>query len=174
MECGRALKNGAVVCKNHGGNLPKAQSAAQLRVANAQATKEALDRLKADKDRSHDTVTEMDRLAAEAIVFKDVCRDRLDTLLTNDEIRYKGNAGEQLRAEVALYERALDRCNTILSTNVRLNIHEKKIELEKAKAVLVASAFRETLNEAGLTKEASQHLMRIFSQKMLAISAEVS
>lgn len=173
-QCRITPAPGAVVCRFHGGNLAKVKNAAKLRVARDEATKEALARLKADKGKSHDTITEMDRLAAEVIVFKDVCRERLDELLALDEIRYKGQTGEQLRAEVALYERALDRCNTVLATNIKLNIHEKKAELEKQKAILVAAAFRETLAEAGLTEDASRLLMKLFSQKMLAISAEVA
>jgi uncharacterized Zn finger protein (UPF0148 family) len=171
--CRRTPKRGFVVCPTHGGQLPKVKNAAALRVASMDATREALERLKSDKSKSHDTITEMDRLAAEAIVFKDVCRDRLNVLLATEDMRYEGKTGEQLRSEVVLYERALDRCNTILSTSVRLNIHEKRVELEKQKAILVAAAFRETLSEMEFTRDVAATAMQVFSQKMRAISAEM-
>jgi uncharacterized Zn finger protein (UPF0148 family) len=173
--CGRTPAAGAVVCPSHGGNLPKVKNAARIRVARDEATKEALRRLKADKNKSHDTITEMDRLAAEAIVWKDVCRERVDKLVElGEDVRYKGQTGEQLRAEVALYERALATCNTILSNNIKLNIHEKKVELEKAKAMIVAQAIRTILNRLELTPEQARLAPMVIKEEMLAISAEVS
>ena len=59
----------------------------------------------------------------EALRWLDVCRAMLGELT---EVRYKSrSAGEQLRAEVALWERALGRCARICADLVRLGIEER-------------------------------------------------
>lgn len=164
-----------MVCDSHGGVLPKVRNAAALRVAREEATKEALARLKADKDKSYDAVTEMDRLAAEVVVWKDVCRRRLDYLEEmGADIRYEGKTGEQLRAEVTLYTQALNQCLAVLSTNVKLGIHEKRVEIEKAKAIIVATVIRTILTRLELTPAQAALAPQVIKEEMLAISAEVS
>lgn len=174
-RCRAWAVKGSMVCNHHGGMLPNVQRSAQLRLHRDAAQQEALRRLKAEGANKQDTVTEMDRLAAEVIVFKDVCRERLDQLMVlGKDIRYEGKTGEQLRAEVALYERALDRCNTVLATNIKLGIAERKAELEKAKAIMVAAVIRAILSRLELTHEQQRNAPRIIQEEMLALSAEVS
>lgn len=165
----RAIKGGRV-CFKHGGNLPRVKEAGRFRLRRDKAQQEALERLRAEKAGRVETINEMDRLAAEAIAFKDVVREHLEEL---EEIRYKGNTGEQLRAEVALYERALDRCNTILATNLKLGIAEKRAELDKQKAILVAAAIRAVLARLELSDAQQRMAPTIIKEELLAISAEV-
>lgn len=73
-----------------------------------------------------------------------------------------------------LYERALDRCNTVLSTNVKLNIHEKKAEIERQKAILVAAAIRAVRDRLDPNEEQRRLAPLVVKQEMLALSAEVS
>lgn len=163
-----------MVCTHHGGALENVRQAGQFRLARDKAQQEVLKRLRLENASRINTVTEMDRLAAEVITWKDVCRERLDFVLEHEEIRYEGKTGEQLRAEVLLYTQALDRCNTVLATNVKLNIAEKRVELEKAKAIMVAAVIRAILGRLGLTHEQQQLAPRIIQEEMLALSAEVS
>lgn len=158
------------MCFKHGGNLPRVKEAGRFRLRRDKAQQEALERLRAEKAGRVETINEMDRLAAEAIAFKDVVREHLEEL---EEIRYKGNTGEQLRAEVALYERALDRCNTILATNLKLGIAEKRAELDKQKAILVAAAIRAVLARLELSDAQQRMAPTIIKEELLAISAEV-
>jgi hypothetical protein len=171
--CKMKPEAGAVVCWLHGGRLPKVKQAAKFRLARDKAQQEALQRLKADGASRQDVVTEMDRLAAEVIVFKDVCRERLEQLLELGELRYEGKTGEQLRAEVALYERALDRCNTVLSTNVKLNIAERKQKLDEAQAMLMVGVVKTILNRLDLTPEQKRIAIKVVPEEMRAISAAV-
>lgn len=170
---GWAVK-GTRVCTHHGGGMEHVKAAGRVRLARDKAQQEALKRLREEKASKQDVITEMDRLAAEVIAFKDVVRERLDYLLEHEDIRYEGKTGEQTRAEITLYERALDRCNTVLATNVKLNIAERRVELDKAKAILVAGVIRAILARLDLTDMQQRMVPGIVQEEMLALSAEVS
>jgi hypothetical protein len=173
--CKRPPGPGAVVCKVHGGALPRVRQAAQFRLARDEAQQELIKRMKtAQREDRADAVTELDRLAAEVIVFKDIVRERLDTIMALPEgIRYEGKTGEQLRAEVALYERALDRCNTVLATNVKLGIAERKVELNKAQAQILAGVIRAILGQLELNHDQQRMAARVVPIELMAISAAV-
>lgn len=176
QRCKRKPIAGGTVCASpgHGGTLRNVRAAAQFRLSRDAAQQEALKRLKARGASKNDTITEMDRLAAEVIVFKDICRERLTTLLAlPDGIRYQGQTGEQLRAEVALYERALDRCNTVLATNVKLGIASRRAEIDAATATLMVTAIRAILNRLDLTSEQKRVAVQVVPEELRAISAAV-
>lgn len=174
LPCKARPIKGGTVCRMHGGSLPRTKAAAQLRLARDAAQQELIVRMKtAGRSERQDAVTELDRLAAEVIVFKDIVRERLDELLAG-ELRYEGKTGEQLRAEVALYERALDRCNTVLATNVKLGIAERKAALRKAEVEMLALTIRVILNRLGLTREQKILAGQVVPEELRAISAAVS
>lgn len=164
---------GGTVCKLHGGALPGVKRAAAFRLQRDKAQAEALTRLKARGAGKVETITEMDRLAAEVITFKDIVRGELDRIWALGELRYEGKTGEQLRAEVALYERALDRCNTVLATNVKLGIAEKKHELDKLQAVVLVGVIQAILKELNLSRVQQQIAAQVVPVKLREISAEV-
>lgn len=170
--CKKRPRKGFVVCDSHGGVLPKVKMAAAARLAQDEAYKEALKRLKADKHRSPDALSEMDRLLAEVLVYKDIFKERVDLLIAEGDLRYKGTTGEQLRAEVSLWERHVDRAWKILESGYKLGIHEKRVELDRQKAVIVAGAIRAILNRLELTDEQQRLAPVIIQEEMLAISAE--
>lgn len=57
---------------------------------------------------------------------------------------------------VVLMERALDRCNTVLSTIARLNIDERLAAVDEATAVMVVRALEAGLAAAGLAGTAAE------------------
>lgn len=70
----------------------------------------------------------------------------LDGLVHNLESpRYASMTGEQIRGEVQLFERAMDRCNTVLATYAKLNIDERLSRITEAQQLMVLQAL-----EAGL------------------------
>lgn len=71
-----------------------------------------------------------------------------------ESIRYRGsNGAEQLRAEVALYERAMDRAVTVLAAIARLNIEERLVQLSERQADAVIGAVNAALEAAGVAGE---------------------
>ncbi len=168
--CRARPKTGSVLCGAHGGHLPKVKRAAQFRLARDEAQQELIRRMKDDRQGRQDAVTELDRLAAEVIVFKDICRERIEQL---NQIRYEGKTGEQIRAEIILYERALDRCNTVLATNIKLGIAERKQKLDEAQALLMVGVIKTILNRLDLSREQKAIAVKVVPEELRAISAAV-
>jgi len=64
---------------------------------------------------------------------------------------YAALTGEQIRAEVQLFERAMDRANTVLSTYAKLGIDERLARISEAQAFTVLQAIESALAAAGVT-----------------------
>ena len=94
---------------------------------------------------------ELGSLVSEVILYKDYCAQQVAKL--RGEVRYEGRSGEQLRAEVALYERSLDRAGKLLVEWSKLNIDERLSRIEEAKAAMILEVVRRSLLSADLTDE---------------------
>lgn len=171
QPCKSRLGPGQIVCYHHGGNLPRVKAAATLRISRDKAQQELITRMKTAKTGRLDLIAEMELLAIEVIVFRDICRERMQKL---NEIRYEGTTGEQLRAEITLYERALDRCNTVLATNVKLGIAERRQQLEEAQALVLVGVIKSILGRLRLSPEQKAIAGEVVPEELRAISAAVS
>ena len=169
-RCTRIVGVGQKVCHKHGGNAPQTKRKTLDRrneyEARARLAKKAKEK---GIDRIEDAVEELEILMSEAKAFKDICRDRLNAI--GDEWRYKASAGEQLRAEVALYERAIDRCNKILTDYVRLGIAEKRVRIQEAQAMILVGVIQSILGQLGLTREQKAIAATVVPAELRAISA---
>ena len=94
---------------------------------------------------------ELATLVSEVLLYKDFCAQQVAKL--RGDHRYEGRSGEQLRAEVALYERSLDRAGKLLIEWSRLNIDERLSRIEEAKAAMILEVIRRTLLSAELSDE---------------------
>ena len=94
---------------------------------------------------------ELSLLVSEVILYKDFCADQVARL--HGDYRYEGRSGEQLRAEVALYERSLDRGGKLLIEWSRLDIDERLTKIEEAKAAMLLEVIRRVLLSAELSDE---------------------
>lgn len=99
-----------------------------------------------------DPIDALARLASEAGAWKDALAGRVNALLA---IRYQadGPGTEQLRAEVALYERAMDRTARLCETLAKLNLGERAQALDERVAAQFEAVLRAVLAdpELGLT-----------------------
>jgi hypothetical protein len=84
--------------------------------------------------------------------------------LKEDEWRYEDRAGgEQLRSEIAIYERSLDRGLRALQAVAKLNLAEKYIALSEKQAELMFIVMIETLTQLGVdgnSREVQQVLLQ--------------
>lgn len=85
-------------------------------------------------DPVEDPVTELKKLAGRVLEFEKIVSELCDAAQT---WRYESKSGEQLRAEIGLYERAMDRCAQILTMLAKLQLDERLVYIEEAKAALV-------------------------------------
>jgi len=146
--CVNWAMTGQLVCHAHGGRAAQNKAKGAERVAEQQARKE-LARL--DVPPVDDPLTEIARVAGQVVAWKDVLAEKVNAL---SSLRYEGiGAGEQLRAEVELWERALDRCERFLTAMARMNIEERLTRVTEKQAAMVQDALDSTLTEMGFTAE---------------------
>ncbi len=69
---------------------------------------------------------------------------------TLEQPRYEGHAREQLRAEVALFERALDRAQKFAVDVAKLNLEDRLVRLTEAQARMLAQYAEAALQVCGL------------------------
>lgn len=136
-------------CKLHLGNTPSGRKAAADKQVQQQAKAE-LARL--DVQPVADPLRELAALAGQIVAWKDVMAGKVNELTT---LRYDGGkgSGEQLRSEVALFERAMDRCQSALTAMARLNIDERLARITERQQEIVLAAVAYALTTVGLDEE---------------------
>lgn len=112
-------------------------------------------------------LAELAKLAGRARAWMEFFEDKVESL--GDEMRYEGKAGEQLRAEVALYERAMDRLGKFLADFGRLNIDERLSKIEEAKADVVLRAIEAALAHVGITGAQATDAKRVAARHLRAV-----
>ena len=135
-------------CKLHGGCVPSGRKAALEEAIQAQAASELA---KLDVTPVGNPLEELRTLAGQAVAWKDQMATKVNQL---SDVSYRSTLGqEQLRSELLLWERALDRCTTVLIAMAKLDLDTRLVRIEEAKAAMVAAVVREALAKAGATTE---------------------
>ena len=131
-------------CKLHGGSTPGGVKAA----AKAEG-RWLLGQLIPDRGPVTDPLAELRQLGALVMQWMRACESALETLST---YRYESvGGGEQLRAEVAMFERSMDRAATFLATLAKLGLDERQVAVSEAKANMLLRALEAGLAEHGIT-----------------------
>ena len=108
-------------------------------------------------------------LAGQVLAFKDAVGELVNRL---DEIRYQdAKGGEQLRSEVAMYERALDRSTQVLVAMARLKLDERLVAVSEATADMLVRAVDAGLAAAGVTGEAREPVRKAIARELRIISS---
>lgn len=147
---------GADVCRMHGGAAPQVKAKAQQRIAEAEAKRKLglLAEVLGPAEPVANPLLELSRLAGEAIRWKEILAGRVAEL---ERIRYEDfKGGEQLRAEISLFERAIDRCSTILANIVRLNIDERLATITEQQGHVIAGVINTVLEQLDLGDQAER------------------
>lgn len=160
QPCEKWAIRGGTVCYSHGGNAPRVKSAARQRLAE-KAIDDALGRLNITP--IHDPLTALSELAGEILAWKRLAADRVADLQSLAQRNYQ-TGSDEVRAEIQVFERALDRCVHVLATIARLNIDERLAKISKEQADFVKTALFGAMDDTGLPKEqqreAASHLAR--------------
>jgi muconolactone delta-isomerase len=152
-ECQQPAMQGQARCRMHGGKTPRVMAAAQRRLAEDRVRR-ALDEVGVRE--IDNPLAELKSLTAEVVAFKDLAAAHVaaleDRLASTDA---KGS--EQVRAQVELYERALDRSGKFLEMWARLGIDamlaEMQVKVTEAQAALIGKGFDAYRTAAGVTAE---------------------
>lgn len=129
-------------CKWHGGASPNGRKHAVSDQARAELARLSLPPV-------DDPLSALAAITAEVIGWKDQMAGLVNKLAS---VRYEaqgdGGGGEQLRAEVALLERAFDRCEKFLTAMARLNIDERLARVSEAQAAVFVTVLLAALQAA--------------------------
>ena len=105
------------------------------------------------------------------LAFKDAVGGLVNRL---DEIRFTDSkGGEQLRSEVALYERAMDRCMQVLAACARLRIDERLAAISELQAETLFRAVNAGFAAAGVREpEVLAAARRVVARELRVIARE--
>ena len=120
---------------------------AKQRIAQQKA-REAFGRLAEVSKPVDDPLTELAKLAGDAVAWKEFLARRIADV---EQLAYRGMTGEQIEGEIQLWNQALSTCNTVLATIARLDIDERLVRIEQGKADMFLRALEAGLAEVGLT-----------------------
>jgi hypothetical protein len=150
-------------CKLHGGCMPNNRASA----IGQQAAKLLY---RHDATPVTDPLEALQRLAGRALALEETIGKLVNDLTS---IRYESggeSSSEQLRAEVAVLERAMDRCGKLLVDIAKLNIEERMARVTEAQAAMVQEAFRKTLGEMGMAPEQQRDAQARLGRHLRAVS----
>lgn len=170
-RCKRAAIRGGTVCAMHGGRAPSVKAAAARRLALADAETLVSQTVDARGPLTLGEVyEELLRTAALTVGWRDVLEVRLTAV---QEWRYKasGPGTEQLRSEVALFERALDRAAKVLELVARLDIDARASHLSQRQGAQVADALRRAMDRARLPVEQRADVERFLAEELRRVTA---
>lgn len=156
---------GAGRCSWHGGCSPSGRVAGAEQKARAEIAR-------LDLPPTSDPIGELAKLTAQVIAWKDAMAEQVNSLtsLRYESFSEDGAGGEQLRAEVALWERALDRCERFLTAMARLNIEERMARVTEKQAAMAAEALQAVLGEIGLDDDQRRDAQARLGRHLRAVS----
>ena len=145
-RCLRTPILGGTVCMMHGGRASHVKAKAALRLLELEA-EAVVSRL--DVGPVDNPLLELKKLAGRTLAWEQLFEQKRKEIT---EWRYThGASGEQLRAEVSVVERAMDRCAHILVAIAKLNLDERLVRLEESKAALVEQLILDVFTDLKLT-----------------------
>lgn len=153
-------------CSWHGGSSPSGrQSATEKRIES-----EARRKLYQHDARPVDNPLEaLQLLAGRALALENQIGDLVNGL--DDKIRYTDeHDAEQLRAEVAVLERAMDRAGKILVDIAKLNIEERLARVTEAQAQMAMDALTAAMGEMGMGPEQQREARSRVARHLRAVA----
>jgi DNA polymerase III gamma/tau subunit len=145
---------GSGVCKMHGGMNPNVAHMALRRAtltSVAKVANEVVEGTVVYPDNPFDT---LNATLVECRHFKELLERKLNQMANEgEEWRFTDKSGaEQLRSEIALYERALDRMVRAATALSKLNLEERFAKLSEKQAMSMIWIINEVFKRVGLTE----------------------
>lgn len=151
-QCKRHAAPNQDKCAMHGAKTPNALAAAETRRVMGEAEAWLLEHIKDARPMGsmREVYDELLAVAGTARVMRLVMEQRVSELSTTG---YQGVTGEQVKADVVLLERALDRSAKVMDLIARLNVDERRVRLAETQGALVADVIRRILDRLSLSDE---------------------
>jgi hypothetical protein len=159
-------------CKNHGGNTGTGQrQGAALRVINGQADTRAAEIIALhggdiiNASPVEDPYRELMQLAGEMREWKNLLQG-IVARLQIAQFRYSGKIGEQIRAEIVLYERAMERLGSMLVSIAKLNLDARLVGIRQQSLDMLDRALTLAFTKAGVPPEKMEEARDTFRQHL--------
>lgn len=150
---------GGTVCKTHGGSTKHIKAAAKRRLAVAKADAKLRE---LEYEPVEDPVSELADIAGQAKALMEWAGARVADL--QNALTYTdAHDVDQLKAEVGVYERAMDRTAKLVEACARLGLDERRVALEEGQAELAVAALRLAVQRAGLAEPQRQAVIDAWS-----------
>lgn len=165
--CKAFRRNGTNRCGRHGGASPQVKRVADQHLLQGKALV-ALARLGSAAPIT-DPLRALAEIAGEITRWKDLMGAHVADLKS---VSYRSlESGEQIKGEVLLYERALDRAAAVLASIAKLNIDERLAAIDERQAALVERAVMATLDSLNLTAEDKTTALRTLTRHLRVVAA---
>lgn len=145
--CRKPAIPGSDWCSTHGGSSPQAKRAAAQRVAEEKAKDEITRRLGDAGTPITDPIGTLCSIAGRAVRFMELIGHEVDQL---EELRRTDRTGaEQIRAEIALYERSMRNAAQIVESIIRQGIAERIARDNADRTAAIVAFFDAVLTDLG-------------------------
>ena len=169
-------------CEDHGanrGSMARLGGAMNVRERDMAERLAAIMQLGGEKllhpDPIQDPLTELLDLAAEVKALKEVLRYHVAELVKNQRVRYAhAKAGEQMRAEILLYERAVERTAKIMIDISKLRIEDRLAGVQEATAQMLERAIDAALQESGVGLDGIGAARKAFRRHLKVVQGELA
>lgn len=159
------LVGGLDVCRKHGGkSLEKLREDGRARALEAEAQRLLYQR---DAPPVTDPLSALQRLAGRAAAWEDIIGEKVNELRS---LRYSTEGGEQLRAEIAVMERAMDRVGKLLVDIAKLNIEGRLATVREATAQMLEQALQAALASSGCDLDGQQRAQEAFRRNLKVVA----
>jgi hypothetical protein len=163
-----AIKGG-FVCYHHGGSAPQTIAAAKQRLKTREVEAYA-DSVLAHEgiEAIDDPLGELSRLASGSKKLMEALGARVNSLDQLEHFDAKNSPA--IKAEVLMYERALDRTARLLESLVKAGYAERQIKIQESEALMVAGVLKRTIAALGLTPEQQQRAQQVLAEEFRALA----
>ena len=145
--CRNPAMNGQDVCYKHGGASPQARAAAAQRIAEEKAMDAVTRKLGDAGTPITDPIGTLCAIAGRAVRFMELIGEEVDQL---EELRRTDRTGaEQIRAEIALYERSMRNAAQIVESIIRQGIAERIARDNADRTTAIVAFFDAVLTDLG-------------------------
>jgi hypothetical protein len=166
--CRQWPMRGGTRCRNHGGASPQAKAKAADNLAVTRAERFA-DRYlrKIEIVPVTNPLEELAKLAGIAVAWQQVMQKLVDDL---DQLRYRAIDTEQVRGEVLLFERSMDRAASVLAMMAKLDIENRLVKITDRQAEAVEKALLAAMYEMRIDPERMEPAMLTVAKHLRAVS----
>jgi hypothetical protein len=160
--CHGAAVTGSDKCRMHLGEE------AQPAIAEAKLQEQAARLLyQRDAPPVTDPLSALQRLAGRAAAWEDIIGEKVNELRS---LRYSTEGGEQLRSEIVVMERAMDRVGKLLVDIAKLNIEGRLATVREATAQMLEQALQAALLASGCDLDGQQRAQEAFRRNLKVVA----